>query len=196
MDIKKDYEGLATLVGGEIRHYWDKVVDTDAFWISPGSSNKHHNWTGGLAQHTLEVIRIALRMAQEIPEAKASVLLVAGLWHDYGKIWSYRRRTASDTYDPHFARPGEPQWEDSPLKDWMGGHLAKSYGEYLAYARKTNNILTNFDEEVLHCILAHHGQREWGSPARPCTREAWILHLADSASARCLGKEVGDVHAK
>jgi 23S rRNA maturation-related 3'-5' exoribonuclease YhaM len=39
-------------------------------------------------------------------------------------------------------------------------------------------------DEVTHAILSHHGQREWGSPVRPATKLAWILHTCDMMSAR------------
>ena len=39
--------------------------------------------------------------------------------------------------------------------------------------------------QVGHCILAHHGHKEWGSPVEPITTEARILHFADDLSARC-----------
>jgi len=42
------------------------------------------------------------------------------------------------------------------------------------------------DEQLLleHLILSHHGQLEFGSPVRPLTLEAEILHFADDASAK------------
>lgn len=51
-------------------------------------------------------------------------------------------------------------------------------------------ISDNKIEEILHCILAHHCEKEWGSPVKPKTKEAWIVHLADQTSARCLGGEI------
>jgi len=156
------------------------------FHKAPGSSDKHHGWTGGLILHSVQVIEIALKMAEVVPVNK-DVLVVAGIWHDYGKIWSY-------TPDPSF--PGsahEPmKWIDSPLKSKLGGHLARSYAEFIRYA--TGQVSNPFLEEVAHCILAHHGCREWGSPARPQTNEAWLLHTADQVSARCLGGEKKDPH--
>ncbi len=153
-------------------------MEEPEFFISPGSSDKHHNWTGGLAQHTHEVIKISLDMAKSIPCDK-NVLIIAGLWHDFGKILSYQPSVES--------RSG---WIDAPLKKKMGGHLARSYAAFLAASTTDLTLASNpFVENIAHCILSHHGLREWGSPASPQTPEAWILHLADSASARCLGGE-------
>jgi len=41
-----------------------------------------------------------------------------------------------------------------------------------------------YHDAVLHCILSHHGRREWGSAVAPSSREAWLVHLADMKSAR------------
>src|SRR5690606_26133575 len=38
--------------------------------------------------------------------------------------------------------------------------------------------------EVQHLILAHHGSLEFGSPVRPMTIEAEIIHWADESSAK------------
>ena len=38
--------------------------------------------------------------------------------------------------------------------------------------------------ELQHCILAHHGELEYGSPKRPAIPEALALNLADNADAK------------
>jgi 23S rRNA maturation-related 3'-5' exoribonuclease YhaM len=49
---------------------------------------------------------------------------------------------------------------------------------------KYPKLYDRYHDKVLHCILAHHGCRAWGSPVAPSTREAWLVHLADAISAR------------
>ena len=38
--------------------------------------------------------------------------------------------------------------------------------------------------EIIHCILAHHGELEYGSPKKPALAEALALNLADNADAK------------
>ena len=38
--------------------------------------------------------------------------------------------------------------------------------------------------ELKHCILAHHGELEYGSPKKPALLEAMALNLADNADAK------------
>ena len=40
------------------------------------------------------------------------------------------------------------------------------------------------ESELIHCILAHHGELEYGSPKKPALIEAMALNLADNADAR------------
>ena len=38
--------------------------------------------------------------------------------------------------------------------------------------------------ELKHCILAHHGELEYGSPKKPAIAEAVALHYADATDAK------------
>ena len=38
--------------------------------------------------------------------------------------------------------------------------------------------------ELKHCILAHHGELEYGSPKKPALAEAMALNCADNADAK------------
>ena len=177
------------------------VVNDPRFQKAPGSSDKHHNWTGGLAKHTEEVIQISLDMAKSVfvgvPTIDFEVLVTAGLWHDFGKIWAYEQIEASPggTLQDGTVVNASHKWVDTPLKSLTGGHLARSYAEWISFCKTFEalelrpRLQENFINAVGHCILAHHGCREWGSPCSPQTPEAYILHLADSCSARLLGGE-------
>lgn len=134
---------------------------------SPGTG--HHAALGGLLQHTTEVVRIGVAMARV---AHADVELVAGaaMLHDIGKTRSY----AWETGVFEITEPGR-----------MIGHVV--LGAMMlhdAVAASTAPPCTDDELMVLmHLILSHHGKLEYGSPVRPLTLEADILHRADDASA-------------
>jgi 3'-5' exoribonuclease len=48
--------------------------------------------------------------------------------------------------------------------------------------------ITGCDKErqrlLTHCILAHHGQGEWGAVRTPATPEAFALHYIDNLDAK------------
>lgn len=39
-------------------------------------------------------------------------------------------------------------------------------------------------DELIHCILAHHGELEYGSPKKPALAEAVALSFADNMDAK------------
>ena len=50
--------------------------------------------------------------------------------------------------------------------------------------RKIEGFPKALAKELCHCILAHHGELEFGSPKKPATLEALALHYADLADSK------------
>lgn len=150
------------------------VLEDDRFaeWSGSGSPENHHYGDGGLLQHTAEVVRLCEMTLKTLPcKANPRVLFTAAIWHDYGKIWDYQKN-------------GDV-WSKSNNHARTIHHISRSVMEYhIAWGSDTE-----FDNAIVHCILSHHGRREWGSPVEPLSEEAWILHLCDNLSAR-----VNDCH--
>lgn len=154
---------------------------------------KHHYGEYGLLLHTAEVWNIANGIAQyyepDICFASSSsslklneetgknkidkkVIFLAALYHDIGKTYDYT---------PNYT-PKESRWESAPHKK-LFHHITRSVLIWEENAQKVG-IEKHIKDHVTHCILSHHGKREWGSPVYPQTPEAWILHFSDSVSAR------------
>ncbi len=164
-----------------------KVIQDDRFFVAPAAAKKHQAYTGGLAQHTSEVMEIALATASA-PCLKNIVdlnIIIAGvLWHDYGKIWDYKKNELTPAerqkyFDEH--KQHAPEWVYDRHR-WTIRHLSRSYAEFLAAANEANCSDTE-TEEVAHCILSHHGRQEYGSPVTPLSIEAAIIHNSDSIDA-------------
>ena len=51
-------------------------------------------------------------------------------------------------------------------------------------ARNVPGCPAGLVSELKHCIIAHHGELEYGSPKKPALAEAVALNLADNADAK------------
>lgn len=145
----------------ELREYKD-------FWTHPASIGHHHDFEGGLVVHTFEVIEFATHMSKLFADSSDDIIVTAGLWHDLAKIYEY-----SKTADGFWIK-----------NDYHGKvhHISGSTAEFTAIAMK-HDISREMIQKVQHCIISHHGTKEWGSPRKPESLEAIILHQSDMLSA-------------
>lgn len=155
----------------------DRLLNNTKFLAQSGSlhSVAHHNGQHGLLRHTWEVCSLVLQVAafyEALHKIDKTELFLSALFHDYGKVWDY-------AYDTETKK-----WSDTPSKHRRRiHHIQRSAIEWEMIAREMG-VDPERTERITHNILAHHGQREWGSVIAPFTREAWILHLCDGISAR------------
>jgi putative nucleotidyltransferase with HDIG domain len=138
----------------------------------PAAKSHHHNYPGGLLAHTSEVLQIAMNMARSGQfNADEDVVIVAALFHDSGKRLEYR----FNEYTQEIETTGFIK---------TIGHIQESYRLWNELATKSK-VDNETIEKVSHCILAHHGRSDWGSPIEPSTPEAYIVHFADMLSSNC-----------
>ncbi len=119
-----------------------------------------------------------LRLGTLLGHKGKQIVATAAIFHDFGKI---HECWLEDT------GAGDQIVTNRPWKK-MIGHLPFSFLEFVKRAEEAD-MNSNFIYQVSHCILAHHGRREWGSPVEPQTPEAHILHSADMLSMQRQGGE-------
>lgn len=128
----------------------------------------HHGFAGGLLEHTLSVIRLCEYFADAYKIINKDLLIASAICHDIGKT-----RELSDFPDNDYTDEGQ-----------LIGHIVIGV-EMLSEAIRTIPdfpiVLAN---EWKHCIIAHHGELEFGSPKKPALAEAVALNLADNADAK------------
>ena len=156
-----------------------------------GHSNQHHYGLHGLLEHTWEVVKSSEEMAKFHGKYKINrkVLFLAALFHDYGKTYDYIQCGENDWKKTEHARKVHHITRSVLLfQKSVDIHYQLCQEEQL----KDIEITEAEAYEVTHCILSHHGRREWGSPVAPNTREAFILHYCDGISARLYDCETLD----
>ena len=139
-----------------------------AFKNSSAAKTVHHGFVGGLLEHTLSVTKLCDYYCKAYPILKRDLLLTAAMCHDIGKVKEISPFPENDYTD------------DGQLL----GHIVM--GSQMV-AEKAAGI-TDFPHVLLtqlqHCILAHHGKYEYGSPKLPALMEALALNYADDTDAK------------
>lgn len=141
----------------------------ERFAECPASVKGHHAQLGGLLKHTVEVAAIGRTIARACG-ADLDVVVAGALLHDLGKLESYTWQSAFEYTDVGS----------------LVGHVV--LGTLMLDRRiraEPHPPCTEAERDVLmHLVLSHHGQLELGSPIRPMTLEAEVLHWADNSSAK------------
>lgn len=128
----------------------------------------HHGFVGGLLEHTLSVVKMCDYFSKQYPALNRDLLLTAAMFHDIGKTKELSAFPENDYTD-----------EGQLLGHIMIGAQMVSEG-----AAKIPGFPKKLEHELVHCILAHHGELEYGSPKKPALIEAMALNLADNADAK------------
>ncbi|MCL1925759.1 MAG: HD domain-containing protein [Syntrophorhabdaceae bacterium] len=172
---------------GLLRGYVEDVKDTDykrllsavfldpgaaemagCFRRAPGGKTMHHDYVGGLLEHTVSVVGVCRFLSSHYEGVNADLLMTGALLHDLGKVKEL-------SYEGSFDYTDEGR---------LLGHI------YIGaeFVDKVCNSLSGFSSEkamlVKHMILSHHGELEYGSPKRPKTIEAVLLHFAENMDAK------------
>jgi 3'-5' exoribonuclease len=147
--------------------------DKEKLRACPAATHIHHNYHGGLLVHTAEVLELCKTVAEtcvvRYPFINKDVLYSSAILHDIGKVETYY---INDIGVAHKLASEEKI-----------GHLFYGMHVVQQVARK-HKKLTEFTDEVLHCIAAHHGHPEYGSIKVVQSVEAGILSRLDYISSR------------
>lgn len=137
-----------------------------------GGLKHHHNYVGGLLEHTIQVVLIAIHAAENpflFPEVNKDLVIAGGLCHDIGKVKEYLF-TKSFTMNPHGIE-----------------HRYEGIGIVERTIQKHNlEIEPKLLRDFKHIIASHHGSFS-DSSLRLDTPESVIIHNADCMSAHVNG---------
>ncbi len=177
----KNIEGMYT----EIKNYINGLKDVNlkalaedffvndkdfvkSFKYHSAAKSVHHGFVGGLLEHTLSVVKLCDYYTTSYPILNRDLLITSALFHDIGKMEELSTFPEND-----YTNDGQ-----------LLGHIFIGANKVGNHIKKMNKFPTMLANELIHCILAHHGELEYGSPKKPATAEAMALHFADNTDAK------------
>ena len=176
-DIDQMYEELKGLIASIKEVHLKKLLES--FFVEDADSEKrfkfhsaaktvHHGFVGGLLEHSLSVAKHCDYFAGCYPILNRDLLITAAIFHDIGKLEELSTFPENDYTD------------DGQLL----GHIIIGTEMVGDRIRTIPDFPKGLASELKHCILAHHGELEFGSPKKPALPEALALSFADNIDAK------------
>ena len=133
-----------------------------------GGVSMHHNYIGGLAEHTLGVMYLTKILCDIYDCRRREIAVLSAKLHDIGKI-----------YEMDFSGPFK-----YTLEGELEGHIVIGVE---MIDRAITDLKIPFSEDFIRrvkgCIIQHHGKLEYGSPKKANMEESIILNFADNVDA-------------
>lgn len=176
-DLEEMYQELMTYVQQIKNTYLKQLTDSffvenkafiKAFKFHSAAKSVHHGFVGGLLEHTLNVVKLCAFYAKQYEGLNQDLLITAAVFHDVGKMKELSVFPENDYTD------------DGQLL----GHIYMGTELVGASIRRIQGFPPKLASELKHCILAHHGELEYGSPKKPALMEAVALNFADNTDAK------------
>jgi 3'-5' exoribonuclease len=147
---------------------WE-ILDSELyprFLTSPAAYYIHHAYEGGLLEHTLDMLEMSKSVKIRYPNINYDLLVTGIIFHDIGKIFEYSLGTSIGV-----TKEGKLLGHVFIGAEYVKSHSVKDFPQDLL-------------DEIVHMILSHQGQLEFGSPIKPKTAEAVALYHLDDASTK------------
>lgn len=175
--IDEMYNQLLALIDSIENEYLKKLLNMffredeefiKKFKNSSAAKSVHHGFVGGLLEHTLSVTKLCNYYCKHYPILKRDLLLSAAMLHDIAKTRELSAFPVNDyTEEGNFL-----------------GHIVMGVEMVGEKIRQIDGFPTLLESEIKHCIVAHHGEYEYGSPKKPAIIEAVALNYADDIDAK------------
>src|SRR5262245_13737620 len=153
----------------KLRALLARIVAThaDRLRIWPAARNVHHAYRSGLLEHILQIMKVALFLADEYG-ARRDLLIAGALLHDIGKLREMSYETTTEY----------------TVEGNLVGHIVIGVGMLHDAVRDEPGVPSELVTELEHLIVSHHGSHEHGSPIVPKTVEAFLLAEVDNLDAK------------
>ncbi|MHC5083291.1 MAG: 3'-5' exoribonuclease YhaM family protein [Planctomycetota bacterium] len=176
-DMFNEFKGiLDTIENADLKRLVDSFLSDQElmkqFCTAPAAMQMHHNYLGGLLEHTLNMARVAMALFPLYPKIQKDLVLAAIFFHDMAK-------TQELSYAMGFGYTDRGQ---------LLGHIIQGTQMISQRAEDLRIDGTPIDaailDNLLHIIVSHHGQYDFGSPKLPATPEAFMVNYIDNLDAK------------
>ena len=140
----------------------------DKFLSHQGAKTVHHSFVSGLVEHTISTTKLAKAIANNYDDINLDLVLATSLLHDIAKVDEISSYPINDYTD----------------EGMLIGHIVMGYDMVSKRIDKLGGFSEVEKNELLHCILSHHGSTEFGSPKLPMLMEAYVVSQADNTDAK------------
>lgn len=151
-----------------LESFFSKEEFIKKFKYHSAAKSVHHAYLGGLLEHTVTVAKIGVDLCNHYPIANKDLVIAGCLLHDIGKIYELSTFPENDYTD----------------MGNMMGHIPIGTEMIHDKIKEIDNFPKELEILIKHIMLSHHGEYEFGSPKRPKTIEAMIVHSADNTDSR------------
>lgn len=160
-----------------LRRLFQCFLDDDAwldgFLRAPAAKSVHHAWLGGLSEHSLSMMQLARQVAEHyrdlgVAPLEPDLVVMGAFVHDIGKIEELSSESGFEYTD----------------RGRLIGHIVLGLDVLDDMVARLDGFPAELHTHLRHMVLSHHGEYEYGSPRRPKTVEAMILHFIDNLDAR------------
>lgn len=161
-----------SLSNGHLRQLMNAFLDDQLFMASfkrtPAAKTLHHNYIGGLLEHTVELVGLARDVAKHFPSIDVDLLTVGAFLHDVGKVKELAVRKSIE-----YTTEGR-----------LIGHISLGYEMIVEKVSAIPAFPAELTLLLKHIMLSHHGEYAFGSPKRPKIQEAVVINYLDDLAAK------------
>ncbi|MDD4184876.1 MAG: HD domain-containing protein [Candidatus Izemoplasmatales bacterium] len=177
--VRKGIEAKLEAIENQIVKDIAKIVYDkyqDDFYMFPAATKFHHAYISGLAYHTYSMLKLADGFLQVYPFLSSDLVYAGVILHDIGKILEF------DTYEG----------SEYTIKGRLIGHITMGANLIDQAARELGYEESEEAMLLSHIMISHHYYGNFGSPKKPNTAEALIIHFLDNIDSKVcvLGEEL------
>lgn len=140
----------------------------EKYKLAPAAMSYHHAYLGGLIEHVLSLIGLADKVCDHYAELRRDVIVAGLVLHDIGKIEELSYKTGI-----RYTTRGQ-----------LIGHISIGAEMVSEKIRAIPEFPAALKDQLLHIILSHHGELQFGSPKEPVFPEALVVHHLDNLDSK------------